>query len=261
MLTRKNETSGENKQSLLLIGIVGGFLLLVLLAILAKAGEIDPTALFERRTAVTSIQAMRTNLEVQARLMGLPFTAGSQAFWYLARAGGIVAYLLLWLATCWGIMMSSKVIKDYVPVPVAFALHGYLPILGVVFAAIHALALLGDTYIGFSLFQLLVPFTSSYEPIWTGFGSLAFYISLALLLSFTIRKKIGPKVWRAFHYTAYVGFLLALVHGVMAGSDSKTQVMQMIYLTTGGISLFLLYYRLLAYAPRKSRTKPTGTSK
>lgn len=257
MLTRKNEDSGDNKRSLLLIGTAGVLLLLIFLAVLAgslaETGDFDPSTLFASGTAVTIPQSMRTILEDQARLMGLPFAAGSQAFWFLARAGGIVSYLLLWLATCWGIMMSSKVIKGYVPVPAAFALHQYLPILGVVFAALHALILLGDTYIGFNIWQLLIPFSSTYEPLWTGLGSLAFYISLALVLSFTIRKQIGSKVWRAFHYTAYLGFLLALLHGVLAGSDSKTLAIQLLYLFTGATSLFLLYYRLVSYMPRKSR--------
>ena len=134
-------------------------------------------------------------------------------------------------------------------------MHEYLPILGVVFAAFHALALLGDTYIGFNIWQILVPFTSPYEPFWTGLGSLAFYLFLALIVSFYIRKKIGQKVWRVFHYTTYLAFLTALLHGVMAGSDSGTLGMRVLYLVTGGISLFLVYYRMLSYAPRKSRVR------
>ena len=81
-------------------------------------------------------------------------------------------------------MMSSKVIKGVVSIPVAFALHEYLPILGVIFAALHALVLMGDAYIGFTPWQLLIPFTSSYKPFWTGLGVLAFYLFVALIASF-----------------------------------------------------------------------------
>jgi DMSO/TMAO reductase YedYZ heme-binding membrane subunit len=190
----------------------------------------------------------------QAQLMGLPLTEGSHAYWYLARAGGVAAYLLLWLATCWGIMMSSKVIKGVVDVPVAYALHEYLPILGVVFAIFHAVVLLGDSYIQFAPWQLLVPFAGPYKPLWTGMGILSLYLSAALIASFYIRKRIGQKTWRALHYTSYLSFLLALLHGVMAGSDSGTSTMQVTYAVTGGFSVFLLLYRMLAYAPHPQRS-------
>ncbi len=194
----------------------------------------------------------------QARVMGLPLEVDSQAYWYLARAGGVVAYILLWLATCWGIMMSSKVIKGVVSIPVAFALHEYLPILGVIFAALHALVLLGDTYIGFTPWQLLIPFTSSYKPFWTGLGVLAFYLFVALIASFYVRKRIGQKTWRTLHYTSYLGFLIALAHGLMAGSDSNTTVMQSIYLVTGGVAIFMVLFRMLAYSPRVQRAGPAN---
>ena len=190
----------------------------------------------------------------QAQAMGLPLAADSKAYWYMARAGGVLSYILLWLATCWGIMMSSKIIKGLVDVPVAYALHEYLPILGVVFAALHALVLLGDSYIAFKPWQLLVPFASPYNPFWTGLGVLAFYLSIALIASFYVRKRIGQKTWRALHYTSYLAFLIALLHGVMAGSDSGTTTMRALYLVTGATSIFLLLYRLLAYAPRPART-------
>ena len=190
----------------------------------------------------------------QAQAMGLPLAADSKAYWYMARAGGVLSYILLWLATCWGIMMSSKIIKGLVDVPVAYALHEYLPILGVVFAALHALVLLGDSYIAFKPWQILVPFASPYKPFWTGLGVLAFYLSIALIASFYVRKRIGQKTWRALHYTSYLAFLIALLHGVMAGSDSGTTTMRALYLVTGATSIFLLLYRLLAYAPRPART-------
>ena len=189
----------------------------------------------------------------QAQLMGLPLAEGSHAYWYLARAGGVVAYLLLWLATCWGIMMSSKVIKGVVDVPVAYALHEYLPILGVVFAALHAVVLLGDSYIDFAPWHLFVPFAGPYKPLWTGLGILALYLSVALIASFYVRKRIGQKVWRTLHYASYLAFLLALLHGIMAGSDTAAAPMWVMYIVTGGLSVFLLLYRLLAYAPRPQR--------
>ncbi len=257
MLTGNNDDTREARQ---LVGlIIVGSCILVLAGLFALwhnfqlTGDQSWLSQFSRVAIGLMPPSLRIILSDQARVMGLPLAADSQAYWYLARAGGVVAYILLWLATCWGIMMSSKIIKGVVSVPVAYALHEYLPILGVVFAALHALVLLGDAYIGFTPWQLLVPFTSSYKPFWTGLGVLAFYLFVALIGSFYVRKRIGQKTWRTLHYTSYLGFLIALLHGIMAGSDSDAIVMQIIYLVTGAVAIFLVLFRMLAYSPRVQR--------
>jgi len=239
--------------------LVAGTLVLVVVALAAAwrnyqlAADQSWLAHLSRAVAGLLPTTWQASLGAQAQAMGLPLAAGSKAYWYMARAGGVLSYVLLWLATCWGIMMSSKFIKGVVDVPVAYALHEYLPILGVVFAALHAAVLLGDSYIAFKPWQLLVPFASPYKPFWTGLGVLAFYLSVALILSFYVRKRIGQKTWRALHYTSYLAFLIALLHGVMAGSDSGATAMRLLYLVSGGLSVFLLLYRLLAYAPKQAR--------
>lgn len=257
MLTRNNDDTREARQ---LVGwMIVGSCILILAGLFALwhnfqlTGDQSWLSQFSRVAIGIMPPSLRIIVGDHARLMGLPLAADSQAYWYLARAGGIVAYILLWLATCWGIMMSSKMIKGVVSAPVAFALHEYLPILGVVFAALHALVLLGDSYIGFTPWQLLIPFASSYKPVWTGLGVLAFYLLVALIASFYVRKRIGQKTWRALHYTSYLGFLMALLHAFMAGSDSDATVMQIIYLVTGGVAIFLVLFRMLSYSPRGRR--------
>jgi sulfoxide reductase heme-binding subunit YedZ len=256
VLSRKTETTDKNRQSLLLLSSVGGSLLLILFFYLAGAPLIERYPelinLAQQAVARNIPQSGLAILADQAQAMSIPLESGSKAFWYLARAGGIVSYILLWLASCWGIMMSSKVIKGYINFASAYALHEFLPLLGIVFAALHALVLLGDSFIGFNLQQILIPFTSTYEPFWTGLGSLAFYLFLAIVLSSYLRKQIGQKSWRIFHYTSYLAFLFALVHGLMAGTDSDTLAVRLLYIVTGGITLFLIYYRVLSHSPKSN---------
>jgi predicted ferric reductase len=257
MMNTNDENAQSSKQLLTVIGSGVVVIALIVLGMLWRNYQLtgNESWLSAAGRAISDLlpSPVRGAAGEQAQLMGLPLTSDSSAYWYLARAGGIIAYLLLWLATCWGIMMSSKVIKGVVGTPVAYALHEFLPLLGVVFAAFHALVLLGDSYIDFAPWHLLVPFSGPYKPLWTGLGILAFYLSVALIASFYVRKRIGQKTWRALHYLTYLAFVMTLLHGVMAGSDSKTMVMQAVYSITGGLSIFLLFYRLLAYTPRLQR--------
>ena len=67
-------------------------------------------------------QAYAVNLANEAQTMGLPLAEESPAYWYVARSGGVVAYLLLWLATIWGIVMSSKMLKGLIGAPLVYTL-------------------------------------------------------------------------------------------------------------------------------------------
>ena len=201
-------------------------------------------------TAGSAVQTVATlsassGLAQEAQMMGLPLVAGSKAYWYVARAGGLIAYLLLWLATMWGVLMSSKMVKGKIDAALVYGMHEFLPMLAMVFAGLHAAVLMGDAYVGFNLVDLLVPFAASYRPLWTGLGSLALYLSIALIASFYLKHLVSRKLWRALHYTTYLAFGLAMVHGIMAGTDTSSPVVRWMYIASGAALLFVTLYRIL----------------
>jgi sulfoxide reductase heme-binding subunit YedZ len=169
----------------------------------------------------------------------------SPGFWFVSRAAAVVGYLLLWASTAWGILISSKAVKDRVPGPLAFTLHNVTAWAGMGFGALHAWALLGDRIVPFSLTGVLVPFMSTYHPVLTGLGTLSLYTGLLVSLSFYFTKRIGHRAWRIIHLSSYLMFVWVTVHGVALGTDSRTLVMQMVYLVAGGSVLFLTLLRVL----------------
>lgn len=231
---------------------------LVGVAAVATAAALLPALAAQEQLPIFDMgQAAAGLLRAEAETMALPLTTGSSAYWYMARAGGIVAYLLLWFATFWGVAMSGKLTKGTLKPALLFGLHEFIPFLAVIFATFHAAALLGDEYISFGIGDLLIPFTASYAPVWTGLGTVALYLSLALIASFYVRKQIGRRAWRAFHYLAYVAFVLAMIHGIMAGSDSGLLPMRVVYLVTGASVLFATYYRVFT-AKRATASSHVG---
>lgn len=172
------------------------------------------------------------------------------AFWYLSRASAMVAYLLSWLSMILGVSMTNKLARLWPGGPVAFDLHQHTSLLGLAFALFHALILMGDKYIAYTLFQVLTPFASTnYEPLWVGAGQVAFYLMVIVGLSFYVRKQITQKVWRWIHYLSFLMFILVLGHGVMAGTDSGELWAKSIYWVTGGGLLFLIMYRVIMTVP------------
>jgi len=174
--------------------------------------------------------------------------AQSPAFWFVSRAAGVVAYVLLWASTAWGILMSSKAVKELVSGPLAFTLHNVTAWLALGFSAVHAWALLGDRVISFSPAGILLPFTANYQPVLTGLGTVSLYAGLLVALSFDFTKRIGYRTWRVIHILSYLMFVGVTLHSVLLGTDSSTLVMQTVYFLAGGSVLFLTLFRVLIVA-------------
>ena len=169
-----------------------------------------------------------------------------KAFWYLSRGSAFTAYFLLWLSMILGTGITNKLSALWPGLPPTIELHQFASILGLAFGLFHGLILMGDHYINFSIVQILLPFaTTGFKPLLVGLGQIGFYTMLILNLSFYIRKKIGPKTWRAIHYVSFATYILVLVHGLLTGSDSSTLGVQLFYLITGGLLFFMVLYRIL----------------
>lgn len=179
-----------------------------------------------------------------------------KVFWYLSRATAFVSLSVLWLSMALGLGITNKLARRWPGAPAAFAVHEYVSLLGLALAAFHALILLGDHYINFTVAQIFMPFsTQGYRPTWTGIGQLTFYLWLIVALSFYVRSRIGQKTWRSIHYLSFALYIMGLAHGLFAGTDSTANWAHMYYWLSGGSLLFLLVYRILNTIAEKS-TKP-----
>lgn len=197
----------------------------------------------------------------------LAFSLGGaepKAFWYLSRATAFVSLSLLWVSMALGLGITNKMARLWPGAPAAFAIHEYVSLLGLAFAMFHALVILGDKYIDFTLLQLLVPFsTLDYKPLWVGLGQVGFYTWALVALSFYIRPTIGQKTWRLFHYLSFGLYFLGLFHGLFSGTDSSAGWAQQYYWFSGASLLFLFFVRVLTVVfdflfPQKKRPAPTA---
>jgi len=173
--------------------------------------------------------------------------------WYFTRSAGTVAYLLLAGSTIWGLLLSTKLLKETIPAALALAMHNILSWLAVIFTGLHALALLWDSFYTYTLSDLTIPFIGPYKPGWVGLGIIGFYLMFLTSISFNFRKQIGQKRWRKLHYATFAVYILATVHGAMAGTDSGNPGMQLMYWGSGLIVLFLTNYRILVGKEKPAR--------
>ena len=132
-------------------------------------------------------------------------------------------------------------------------LHRLLVLLGLVFLITHLMGLAFDSYMQVSLLQSLIPFASPYRPLWSALGTFALYGILLVGISAYLASKLGYKVWRSLHYLSFGLFWFSLWHGLFAGTDSPFAWMQLVYLATGLVVVFLTGARILKPRPQKRK--------
>jgi len=164
--------------------------------------------------------------------------------WLFERLFAWMAYLAIAGSVIYGLLLSTRILDAIAHRPVSFALHQDLAAIGVGLAGIHGMLLGLDTSVPFSLAQILVPGIAPHAPLFVAAGQASLYISIVVVGSFYVRRRIGQRAWRTLHYLTFLAFLGATVHGIGAGTDTGASWAQWIYLGAATIVWFLLVYRI-----------------
>jgi predicted ferric reductase len=183
--------------------------------------------------------------------------------WYIARGGGLTAFALLGLSVVLGLVLSLRVASPRWPRALTNDLHEHLTLLALAFTGVHVVAILVDPAVEFGLADVLVPFASAHEPLWTAAGVIAAELAVALWVSTRFRQRIGYRRWRTLHHAAFAVFGLALLHGLMQGTDTGRVWALAIYVPAAAAVAGLTAIRVMvsrdASAARRPAAPPPAT--
>jgi hypothetical protein len=156
-------------------------------------------------------------------VIGFAARLGPSAYWYLARATGVVALVLLTMSVVLGVLGSVRFSAG--PRWPRFAidwLHRDASLLVIVLIVLHVITSVLDGFAPISLIDGVLPFRSPYRPLWLGLGALSFDLLIALVVTSLVRRRLGYRSWRAVHWLAYASWPVAVLHGLGTGSDAKS---------------------------------------
>jgi methionine sulfoxide reductase heme-binding subunit len=145
--------------------------------------------------------------------------SSSTTLWYTTRATGIVALVLLTMTMAFGILTAGRVRSRSWPAVAQSDLHKRVSLLAMVFLALHVLTAVLDTYVHLGWASIVVPFSSSYQPLWTGLGAVAVDLMVAVAVSSALRQRISARAWRSIHWLAYGSWPVAMAHALGEGTD------------------------------------------
>lgn len=161
--------------------------------------------------------------------------------WYLSRATGVVSMLLLTVVVLLGLYTGSGRVRHAATNATVMVVHRILALGMSVFLLAHIVTAVVDSYVDVGWWSTVLPFTSGYETLWVGFGTIAFDLLLAILVTSIFRHRLPERAWKAVHLTTYVMTPIALVHGLNMGTASE----QVFTYLTAGCALVLVVGVLL----------------
>ena len=177
----------------------------------------------------------------------------SQVWWFVSRSSGIIAWALLTLSVCWGLLLSTRLLYRRVSAAWLLDLHRHLGGLAVVFTGIHLVGLVADSYVTFGWTELFVPMASSWRPGAVAFGVMAFYLLLAIELTSLAMRRLPRSLWRWVHRSSFVLFGFATYHGIAAGTDAGNAWYRIATWMSIGIVVTLTL--VLVAVARRTRTR------
>jgi methionine sulfoxide reductase heme-binding subunit len=145
----------------------------------------------------------------------------SQALWYLTRATGIIALVLLTATIVLGVLGTARVASQRWPRIVTSGLHRNLALISTALVAVHVITTVLDPFAPISLAAAFIPFASSYRPVWLSLGAVAFDLLLAVLFTSLLRDRLSRRLWQGVHMLVYACWPVALWHALGTGTDAR----------------------------------------
>lgn len=165
--------------------------------------------------------------------------------WMVIRGAGIVAFVLLAASSIWGLLVSTKVFGRAVKAKPVTWFHESLGLAALIATVVHIVALTMDEFIGFGWADVLVPGVASWNSMAVSLGITAFYGLAIVAISFYVKGIIGQKAWRTIHFLAFGTFLGALIHGIMAGTDTGHPAVTAMYFGSALLVVALVTLRVV----------------
>lgn len=152
-------------------------------------------------------------------------------WWYVARATGLIGWVLLTLSVLWGIVLSTRILGRFHKQAWLQDVHRYLGGLGLLFVGVHLVSLMLDPWLHFSAAEALLPGVATYRTVPVAVGIVGAYAMAAVYATSLMMSRLPRKAWKAVHYLSYVTVLAVAVHAGLTGTDVTTWWYRLIAVT------------------------------
>jgi sulfoxide reductase heme-binding subunit YedZ len=186
----------------------------------------------------------------------MTLTLDPHLWWYLSRATGTVAWVMLTASVLWGIVLASDLFPKWRRNATILAMHRWMAGLTLFFIAGHLATLLLDSYTHFRPADFVVPYASVWRPTAVAVGVVALWSLVAVELTALGMKRLSKTWWRMVHIAGYFVFWGVSVHAALAGTDASKPVYVVSAIAALALVTFAASYRALSH--HLPRRRPAG---
>ncbi|MGH3167241.1 MAG: ferric reductase-like transmembrane domain-containing protein [Trebonia sp.] len=182
----------------------------------------------------------------------------STALWYVSRATGVVALLLMTAVLLLGLLVSRQGKLPGLPKFAVTGLHRNLSLTAVVFVGLHVLTAVTDGYVDIPLISAVLPFSSPYERLWLTLGAVSLDLGLAIIVTSLVRNRLSRRTWKSVHWLAYLSWPVAWLHSYGSASDMRSGWLFLLALADLLLVVVAVGWRLAAAARDVPRAERVG---
>lgn len=178
--------------------------------------------------------------------------------WEWIRILGFLAYFYFTIAVAFGLLRKSAYVKSQKN----FIYHTHIyASWGGFFALIgHMILLMIDKYQTYNVSDLLVPFSTEYESVASGLGTMAFYLFfIVIFTSDLLIKALKRNIWKGIHFLVLPAWFISLCHGLLIGTDSTNPYIFGFYSVTASIVFIIMALRFIIKADNTQTQSPKTT--
>jgi len=174
-----------------------------------------------------------------------PVEGEIQWVWYLTRATGLMAFLLLYVVMFLGISIRMPGLNKIIKPIDSLNIHGWLSVQALIFVFIHGAILLLDKYLSFNILDILVPWYSKSYSNELALGIVGMYLMIILTVTSYMRKIINFKVWRAIHFLNIFLYGAVVFHGLYLGTDLREGMLRSIFIYINLALVILIFAHMI----------------
>lgn len=170
--------------------------------------------------------------------------------WEWIRLLGFLAYFYFTVSIVFGLLRKSPYIKSNKNI--LYQIHQFAGWMGFFTVIAHMLVLIIDEYEPYTIGEILIPFSSDYQPFLSGLGTIGFYFFLSVIMTSDIWiRTMNRSIWKTLHMFVFPAWVISLAHGVLIGTDSENLWILLFYGATVSIVAITLLLRLISAEHKK----------
>jgi DMSO/TMAO reductase YedYZ heme-binding membrane subunit len=175
----------------------------------------------------------------------------SELWWYVTRSSGLVAWLAATGAIGAGLVGATRRHRGAIRRRWWVDVHRGFAGLACVFAAVHVVAILADSFVDFTILDVAVPFWGGNGDFGLATGVIGLYLLAAIEVTSFAMHRLPRWAWRAVHETSYALFALGTTHAALIGTDASNPAVRALGISGIALIVVLVAVRVRALARQR----------